>query len=299
MEKEHSRDRHKSEVISFLQTNVKNQKWEIELPPHGTGQETYFVRSDGHSYFIKLGAKTERYQVMSELGLSPPVITVGHLKDGTSILVQQQIVGQKPTRKDFHQYLMRFAESLRITHQSEGLKRVLSKRLSNRHKDVGLEILEEIEERWGQYKSKVPAFVDYVDQSIQYLKVQVGQFTESGLVASHNDVCNGNWLVSSDGNIYLLDYESMSLDDPALDLGAILWWYYPPEMRAEFLSVAGYRNEERFRNRMRIRMAIHNLNIIIPRKDSFDRFTAETFDNALQDFRAVMNNRENPQGYYD
>jgi hypothetical protein len=34
-------------------------------------------------------------------------------------------------------------------------------------------------------------------------------------------------------------------------------------------------------------------------RDSFDRFVAEAFDNELDDFRAVMDGRENPQGYYD
>ncbi len=298
MENEYSRNQHKSAVISFLQKHVENQTWEVELPPHGTGQETYFVRNDKQSFFIKLGAKTERYQVMAKLGLAPEVITFGELEDSTSILVQHQVCGKKPSRKDFHQLWLKFAECIRITHQSGELKQVLPKRSSNRHQDVGFEILAEIEERWAQYKSQVSEFADYVDQNIQYLRNQVGQFPDSGLVASHNDVCNGNWLVASDGNIYLLDYESMSLDDPALDLGAILWWYYPPEMRMDFLRVVGYKDQEGFQNRMRIRMAIHNLNIIIPRKDSFDRFRAETFDNALVDFRAVINGRENPQGSY-
>lgn len=236
---------------------------------------------------------------MSAFGLSPQVIAIGQLEDETSILVQERVSGKTPLRKDFHQFWRKFAESIRITHQSEGLKRVLPRRTSEKHKAVGEEILVEIEARWNQHKKSVPTFAEYVDESLEYLKKQVGQFKESGLVASHNDVCNGNWLVTADGTIYLLDYESMSLDDPALDLGAILWWYYPPEMRDEFLSVAGYKNDEEFRNRMRIRMAIHSLNIIIPRKDSFDRFIAEAFDKELGDFRAVMGGRENPQGYYD
>lgn len=292
-----SRDQHKSEVVSFLQKNIGNQNWAIELPPHGTGQETYFARSQGRSFFIKLGAKIERYLVMSELGLSPSVITAGHLENGVSILVQQQVNGKKPSRKDFHNYLMKFAESIRITHHSERLKNILPERLSSRYTDVGLETLKDIEQRWKACKSRVPAFADYVDRKIDYLIDQVGQFKGSGLVASHNDVCDGNWLVSSDGKIYLLDYESMLLDDPALDMGALLWWYYPPKMRHEFLLHAGYHDDEDFRTRMRIRMAVHNLNIIIPRDNSFDRFAPDAFNDALVDFRAVIGGRENPQGY--
>jgi len=45
-------------------------------------------------------------------------------------------------------------------------------------------------------------------------------------------------------------------------------------------------------------MAIHNLNIIVPREKSFDQFIAEMFGEALVDFRAI-DGRENPQGYDD
>jgi len=236
---------------------------------------------------------------MSNLGLSPKIIALGHLEDGTSILVQQRVNGKNPSRKDFHLHLKKFAESIKKTHQCEDLKQILPKRTSTFYKDVGLEILGEVEQRWKKYELEVPVFAEYVNEKIAYLKNQIDQFTGGDLVASHNDICNGNWLVSSDEKLYLLDYESMTLDDPALDIGAILWWYYPPELREEFLEITGYKNDGSFRNRMRIRMAIHNLNIIVPREKSFDRFTPEAFGEALVDFRATIDGRENPQGYFD
>jgi len=268
---EHSRYQHRTQVISFLQKNVSNRNWKIILPRYGTGNETYFARDNGQSYFIKLGAETVRYQVMSNLGLSPPVIATGYLEEGISVLVQQQINGKKPSRKDFHRHLRQFAQSIRKVHHSEELKRFLPERASSLYKDVGLEVLGEIERRWRKYESKVPISAEYVNEKIDYLKNRLRQFDGRGLVASHNDICNGNWLVSSDESIYLLDYESMSLDDPALDVGAILWWYYPPEKRKEFIEIAGYTNDENFGERMRIRMAVHNLSIIISRKNLLTR----------------------------
>jgi thiamine kinase-like enzyme len=292
-----SRDSHRFEVLGFLQKSFPDQAWKIKLPSQGTGQEAYFARSHECFYFIKLGVQLERYQVMFTLGLSPQIITTGSLEDGTSILVQQKINGRKPSRKDFRHYLPKFAESLRQTHQSERLKRILLAKSSDRYKEAGLETLAQVEHRWEAYRSKVPASAEFVDKSLGHLKDQINQFRGGGLAASHNDVCNGNWLVSFDGKIYLLDYESMSLDDPALDLGAILWWYYPPQLRPEFLAIAGYGNDENLRNRMRIRMAVHNLNILLPREKSFDRFEASRFEAGLVDFRAVLDGKENPQGY--
>lgn len=94
-----------------------------------------------------------------------------------------------------------------------------------------------------------------------------------------------------------MDFDSLSMDDPALDMGALLWWYYPPELRQRFLEAAGYHYDDEFRFRMRIRMAIHCLEIILPRKGTFDQFDPEGFGNSLRDFRAILDGKENPEGY--
>jgi len=293
------RDQHKTEVVSFLQKNVSIYYWNVNLPPYGTGQETYIAQTNQRNYFIKLGAELERYQVMSELGFAPKVIATGCLEDGKTILVQEYIPGRIPLRSDFQEKLAEFAQIIRDTHRSDRLKRILPERTTRLYKDVGLESINRVEQRWKKYRSQVPRTTEYVDEKIVYLKEEVSIFPGSGLVASHNDICNGNWLISNNGIIYLLDYEGMSLEDPALDIGAILWWYYPPEMRNEFLEINGHDQDESFRNRMRVRMAIHNLYIIIPRENSFDRFSADKFEEALTDFRAVIEGKENPQGFND
>ena len=89
----------------------------------------------------------------------------------------------------------------------------------------------------------------------------------------------------------------MSMDDPALDMGALLWWYYPPELRQRFLGIAGYRYDDEFKFRMRIRMAMHCLDITLPRERSFDSFDPNTYHESLTDFRAILNGEENPEGY--
>jgi thiamine kinase-like enzyme len=295
----YSRYQHKSEVLTYLQQHFSRQKWEITLPPKGMGNETYFAESNGQAYFIKLGAKIERYQVMSSLGLTPKVIESGSLKDGTSVLVQNQIHARKPTRKDFQEYFSEFAEIIHTMHRNDDLRRILPKKSSNSYKDDGLKILATIRQRWEKQKGKVPSSVKFVEDSLEKLEDEIQQFCGSGLVASHNDICNANWLVSQDGNIYLIDLELMSRDDPALDIGALLWWYYPVKMRDKFLKIVRYESDENFRNRMRIRMAVHCLNIILPRENSYDKFEDDSFEDSLEDFRVIIAGRENPKGYND
>lgn len=299
MGSKHSKDRHRAEVHSFLQKKVMNRRWEIYPPPHGTGQESYLAKSGDQLHFIKLGVNKDRYLAMADLGLSPSVIAAGTLDDGTSILLQEYVEGRKPTRKDFQKNLDVFALHISRTHQSEVLRSILAKRRSTQYKDVGLEALADVARRWEQYKGEVPDCAAYVDEKIQLLKEAIRLMEGGGLVCSHGDPCNANWLVANDGRIYLLDYESMALDDPTADLGAIMWWYYPPEMRRRFIEIAGYKDDEAFRARMRIRMGIHCLHILLPRVNSFDRFLGGEFGDSLVDFRAVVEGRENPQGYQD
>jgi len=127
-------------------------------------------------------------------------------------LVQEHISGRIPSRSDFQKKLAIFAQIIRDTHQSEHVIRILPERDIESYSQAGLDIIECISRRWKKFRSQVPSVVEYVEEKIEYLKAEVTKFSGSGLVASHNDVCNGNWLIADDGTVYLLDYEGMSLD---------------------------------------------------------------------------------------
>jgi thiamine kinase-like enzyme len=293
------RCQHREEVLVFLRDHLTGHRWTLALPSSGRGQETYIAQSNGDSYFIKLGAHLPRYQVMASLDLTPAMIVSGYLADGTSILVQPYIEGRNPSWQDFRQFLPRIAASVNKTHGSQALRSILPTALSEAYKDVGLAAVRRIQQKWELHRAQVPKVANDVDEALAHLKQEIQGFVGSGLVASHNDICNGNWLIAADGKVYLVDLEAMSLDDPAHDMGSLLWWYYPPELRPGFLESAGYPYNEAFRKRMRVRMALHCLDILLPRVGSFDRFHADTIAEDLVDFRAVVAGRENPQGYGD
>lgn len=293
-----NRQQHQQEVQAFLQQHFSNQSWELTLP-NGSGNETYFARCNKNTYFIKLGVQTIKYEAVASIGLTPQVLVAGSLRDGTSIIVQSYITGKRPSRRDFHIHLEQFALAINQIHHSAEVKQVLPTVSSNLYSVAGLESLARIQQKWERHKSKVPSVADFIDESLDYLRQQVMGFQGAGLVASHNDICNANWLISTDGQLFLIDLESMSLDDPAVDIGATLWWYYPPKLRENFLAKAGYLNDTAFEKRMQVRMAMHCLNIILPREQSFDEFDPTSLDESLTDFRAILAGRENPEGYDD
>ena len=291
------RQTHQQEVHGYLQKHFPIQDWFFSLP-QGSGMETYFVQGKDQQYFVKVGAHAERYLAMADAGLTPPVLSFGQLEGGSSVLIQPLINGRNPTRADYRDQLERVAALVRKMHHHPRLKEVLQPVSSNGHRDAGLAALDQLRQKWGRYKGQVPNVVEFVDNSLEKLALQINLFSAEGLVTSHNDICNANWLFASDGNIYLVDLESMAIDDPAFDLGALLWWYYPPELRGQFLEIAGYPYNDDLKLRMRVRMALHCLSITLPREQSFDSFNTDRYHEAFDDFRAILEGRENPQGYY-
>jgi thiamine kinase-like enzyme len=290
------RQEHQQEVHAFLQKHFSISDWSFSLP-RGSGMESYFAKGNGQSYFVKVGVPLERYLAMADLGLTPPVLAHGQLDKGLSIIVQPFVEGRTPSRADYRNRLVEVAGIIRKMHNDPQANEVLQVESSNLYRDAGLRVLNRLYQKWELYMAQVPFVADFVDKSLDDLGQQVNTFSGEGLVASHSDICNANWLFASDGKIYVLDFESMSIDDPALDMGALLWWYYPPELRQHFLEVAGYHYDDQFKFRMRVRMAMHCLDITLPRERSFDKFDRDNYGESLRDFKAILNGEENPEGY--
>jgi len=290
------RQEHQQEVNAFLQKRLSLYEWKFTYP-HGWGKESYFAHGFKRTYFVKVGVEVERYLAMAKIGVTPPVILHGQLDSKLSVIVQSFIKGHEPSRADYRERMNDVAEVIRKMQDSPRVKETLSAEDSDLYIDAGLRALDRLLEKWVRHRSQVPSVAGFVDESLKRLKEQIAQFAGEGFVVSHGDICNANWLFASDGNIYLIDFDLMKMDDPALDLGALLWWYYPPELRKSFLEIAGYRYDDAFKFRMQVRMAMHCLDILLTRENSFDQFKPESFEESLQDFRAALEREENPQGY--
>lgn len=287
---------HQAEVQKFLQTEFGIRQWDFSQP-YGWCKESYFASGDDQTYFIKLGAPVANYEAMASVSLTPPVIAKGLLEDGTPLLVQPYIDGCKPSWADFRLHLEQVAWMIQAMQHSAAVRRVLPDAFSNSYRLLGLHALRHLRLRFENHKASVPTIAGWVDERLDHLGQQIESLDGSGTLAVHNDICNANWIITPDGKLFIIDLDAMSMDDPAVDLGAILWWYYPPELRQCFLEIAGIDYDQPLRNRMRLRMSLHCLEILLPREHSFDHFDADNFEAHLEDFKAILAGEENPQGY--
>ncbi|MFK7800826.1 MAG: phosphotransferase family protein [Anaerolineae bacterium] len=234
---------------------------------------------------------------MAAAQLTPPILATHTLPSGQSLLIQQKVDGQTPSRQDFQTHLKTFAAVLHQTHQNEDLKKLLLPNEPHSHKYLAQTAFNHVAGKWRDYRPQLHDLADKVDRELARLREEIKTIEGEGVVASHNDSCNDNWLITGANEVFLIDLDSMTLDDPAVDLGALLWWYYPPEMRGRFLVQMGYQYDDQLKKRMRIRMSIHCLNILLPRENSFDQFDPNGFASQIVDFFAVANGNKNPQGY--
>src|SRR5207244_3402622 len=146
---------------------------------------------------------------------------------------------------------------------------------------AGLQALAATRRRWQVYRPGLPGVAAFVDQALDYLEAALARCEGADLVTVHGDICNANWLLSADDRLYIIDTDMLHWDDPAADLGPLLWWYYPPEQRARFLAAAGYGDSVGLRERLRLRTALHCMSITLPRANSFDSFDPAAFPAAL------------------
>lgn len=291
-----NRNHHWNEVRAYLHRHIAPGPWTFILPG-GSGHETYVVQDAGRVYFVKLGVDADRYVALAADKLTPEVLATGYLEDGVSIMVQPFVVGRHPSRWDYRQYLDQAADMVRKVHMHPTLLQLLPPTSDAGYQQVAQQALFRLRARWDRHKPQVPTEAPLVEEGLDRIAQAIGQVEGSGLAASHNDICNANWLLTPEGLFYLLDFEAMALDDPAYDVGALLWWYYPPELRARFLAIAGYAGDQQFQLRMWVRMAMHCLLIMLPRDNSFDTFEPASFSASLHDFKAILAGEENPQGY--
>ncbi|EUJ32859.1 hypothetical protein MFLO_06209 [Listeria floridensis FSL S10-1187] len=75
--------------------------------------------------------------------------------------------------------------------------------------------------------------------ALKYLEENLTQVGSAIQVVCHGDVNHNNWMVSSDDELFLVDWDGAMLGDPAIDVAMLLYQYVPRDDWNSWLASYG------------------------------------------------------------
>jgi thiamine kinase-like enzyme len=89
-----------------------------------------------------------------------------------------------------------------------------------------------------------------IRQALNYLDDMIPLIKNQKQVVCHCDMNHNNWLLSSEAELYLIDWDNAMVADPAMDIGMILYWYIPEEDWEDWLTRYGISKDNHLLQRM-------------------------------------------------
>ena len=207
-----------------------DKNWNLQ-PIKGDTGKAYKGMKENERVFIKRNS-TPFLAALSREGLTPKLLWTKRTSNGDILTAQEWLEGRQlevdelPESEDV-------AHMLRYLHQSESLKSML-KRMDGAEKSVFDFLKDYITDLPKELKND-----DYLMRIFRYLENHLPSYASVEFVACHGDAIHNNWLLASNGELYLVDWDYSVLADPAYDLGTILGQYVSREDWPNWLEMYG------------------------------------------------------------
>ena len=211
-----------------------DKDWYLEPIKGATGQ-TYMGTRATERVFIKRNT-SPLLAALSKEGIAPKLVWTKRTANGDILTAQQWLDGRVLSSSEIGQR-NDVIDVLYQLHHSYMLKNMLQK--------IGGQI-QTPETLLGNYEEKLPVELkqnQYLSRVYQSLSERIPDYSPHNYTVVHGDVNHRNWLVSNN-YLYLVDWDSVMLADPALDIGMILGHYVPKEEWNKWLLSYGVQADE-------------------------------------------------------
>lgn len=253
-----------------------NNDWTVSSAGGSTG-EAYIAESDTEKIFLKRNS-SPFLAVLSAEGFVPKLLWTKRLENGDVITAQKYLYGRelKPSEMNMKQV----ATLLKKIHASEPLVFMLSRLgkepLTPEHILDNLLLKEEL-------LNSTPLFKDV----LSFLSSNQKAVSVPEKTVCHSDLNHNNWLLDDDDTLYLVDWDSAVIADPALDLSLLLYWYIDESEWKDWLFFYGW--EDTFSLRLRLHWYIlsQTLGYFIWHFERGDQKEAEQYKQDLQKWHAI------------
>ncbi|WP_018921772.1 phosphotransferase family protein [Salsuginibacillus kocurii] len=246
--------------------------WNVE-PAGGATGEAYIARAGDRRIFLKRNS-SPFLAVLSAEGIVPKLLWTKRLENGDVITAQQWVYGRELKSSEMNRTDV--AQLLSKIHRSSELLDMF-KRIGNTPLTPEW-IIEDLQNQLFHLSSSHPL----LQRALAYLSKYRELVQPPRMVVCHCDINHNNWMVSQAHNLYLIDWDSATVADPALDLGLLLYWYIPEAEWDEWLHDYGLPMEENLFFRMHWYVISQTLHSIIWHLNRNEAEEADAWLNDLQ-----------------
>lgn len=211
-----------------------DKEWLLQPIKGATGQTFMGIRAT-ERVFIKRNT-SPLLAALSKEGIAPKLVWTKRIVTGDILTAQEWLEGQELEIQEIGQR-NDVVDVLYHVHHSHILKSMLEK--------IGGQI-QTPAKMLQTYVEKLPVELKnntYLARVYHYLQENIPNYSVHNYMVVHGDVNHSNWIVSNN-YLYLVDWDSVMVADPALDLGMLLGHYVPRASWNKWLLSYGMRPSE-------------------------------------------------------
>jgi len=214
-------------MLEWLRKELGNE-WEI-TPAGGLTGDAYVAEKNNKQLFLKRNT-SPFLAVLSAENIVPKLVWTKRMENGDVITAQEWLEGRALTHAEMQQEEV--AGLLHTIHHSTELLHMLM-RLGK--KPVTSDDL------FKAISGKImgmDALINNADVRIALSSLEelLPKTREQKLVVCHCDLNHNNLIKTTEGDIFLVDWDNATIQDPVTDYGMLLNWYIPKEKWTAWLK---------------------------------------------------------------
>ncbi|GGK06745.1 phosphotransferase [Lentibacillus kapialis] len=207
------------------------KEWDI-TPAGGLTGDAYIASKDDRRLFLKRNS-SPFLAVLSAEGIVPKLVFTKRMENGDVVTAQEWLDGRELKAEEMQHH--RVTDLLRKIHGSSELLHMLM-RLGKKPVTPGrrfADITAQLEAN-----GLLNAFTE-VQNTMDHLDYLLPATHNQQQGVCHCDLNHNNIIITTKGQLYLVDWDNAMIADPAMDFGFILKWYVPAEEWDRWLNQYG------------------------------------------------------------
>lgn len=244
-----------------------------------SGQAYMGVYPDGQRVFVKMNT-TPILPALAKEQIAPPLLWAKRTSNGDTMSAQEWLDGRLLERADMNskqivQILLRLHKSKPLVNQLLQL----GYRLENPY---------DLLAAWEQAAPLQLQQNSYLQSIVAELKRTLPEFRSELATIVHGDVNHRNWVITTSGMIYLVDWDTLRLTDRMYDVAHIVSHYIPQRHWKDWLTYYGYKDNDLVMTKFAWYGQLSYLMQILAYFDlrRMDKVNQEIYD--LRQFRSVL-----------